>query len=231
MRKRVVSTARRLRAMWATRSLVPIGLLVTLLFPAVAVADDDEVSLRRMAFAERRGRLTVTTKFSELVDRRSFQRLSSGLPTTVLLRGWVFRDGGQVPIAFTLASIRVVYDLWDEIYTVTFDGPDGKRVRRYRSRIDVLEALTRLRRFPIANLSDVKVGPNYRLGLVVELNPRPQALLKETRRWLSKPAGKERLDISSSVFGSFVSIFVNPKLSEAERLLRFRSQPFYRVSQ
>jgi hypothetical protein len=223
-----VFTARRQVARW--RRLALLLLCVGLLAPSSALADDDDqVRLRRMAFAERRGRLTVTTSFSELVDSRAFKRLSSGLPTTVLLRGWVYRDGGQVPIAFTLASIRVVFDLWDAIYTVTTDGPDGKLTRRFRSRIDVLESLTRLSRFPIANLTDVRVGPHYRLGLVVELNPRPAALLKETRRWLSKPAGRERLDISSSVFGSFVSIFVNPELSRAERVLRFRSQPFYRV--
>jgi len=190
---------------------------------------DDDLTRRRMAFGERKGQLVVTTGFSELVDKRAFQRLSSGLPTTVLIRGWVYRTGREVPIAFTLGSVRVVYDLWDEVYTVRFDGPNGKSTKRFRKRTDVLDALTHLRHFPIANLGDVGVGPYYRLGLVVELNPLPQALLAETRRWLSKPAGKDRLDISSSVFGSFVSIFVNPKLSEADRVLRFRSQPFYRM--
>jgi hypothetical protein len=49
------------------------------------------------------------------------------------------------------------------------------------------------------------------------------------RRWLTRPAGSASLDRSTSFFGSFVSVFVNPKLPEADRVLRIRSQPFYRV--
>jgi hypothetical protein len=29
-------------------------------------------------------------------------------------------------------------------------------------------------------------------------------------------------------FGNFVSVFVHPKIAEADRLLKLRSQPFYR---
>jgi hypothetical protein len=53
-------------------------------------------------------------------------------------------------------------------------------------------------------------------------------LLAEMRRWLSRPASQSGIDISSSFFGSFVSIFVNPRFPEAERVLRVRSQPFVR---
>jgi len=47
------------------------------------------------------------------------------------------------------------------------------------------------------------------------------------RRWLSQGTGGG-LDRGGAFFGSFVSVFVNPKIAEADRVLRLRSQPFYR---
>lgn len=193
-----------------------------------AVADED-VALRRMRFAEHQGRLVVTASFTELFDAAAFERLASGFPTTVVVRVWVYRVGNDIPLSFALASYRVVYDLWDEDYTIRVDGPDGPSVARVRGRAAALARLTTLAKFPIASLERIAIGPHYQLGLAVELNPVAPELLAETRRWLSKPAGKGRLDASTSMFGSFVSVFVNPKLNEAERVLRYRSQPFYRV--
>ena len=74
----------------------------------------------------------------------------------------------------------------------------------------------------------LKVKHHY-LAMVVELNPVSKELLAEMRRWLTRPAGSASIDRGSSFFGSFVSVFVNPRLPEAERVLRVRSQPFYRL--
>jgi hypothetical protein len=65
------------------------------------------------------------------------------------------------------------------------------------------------------------------LGMVVELNPVSQQTLAEVRRWLSLGTGGG-LDHGGSFFGSFVSVFVNPKLPAADRVFRLRSQPFFR---
>ena len=47
------------------------------------------------------------------------------------------------------------------------------------------------------------------------------------RRWLVQPPrGQRRVGAGDSVFGSFVSIFVNPRVEDSERQLRFLSQPF-----
>jgi hypothetical protein len=54
-----------------------------------------------------------------------------------------------------------------------------------------------------------------------------QETLAEVRRWLSNGSGGG-LDRGGAFFGSFVSVFVNLKVPEADRVLRIRSQPFYR---
>ncbi len=81
---------------------------------------------------------------------------------------------------------------------------------------------------PIASLATVPRGRNHYLGMVIELNPVSEETLAEMRRWLTRSAQATTIDPGSSVFGSFVTVFVNPKLPDADRVLRLRSQPFYR---
>ena len=60
-----------------------------------------------------------------------------------------------------------------------------------------------------------------------DLNPISEDLLADVRRWLVQPArGQRRLGAGDSFFGSFVSIFVNPRIEDSERQVRFVSQPF-----
>jgi hypothetical protein len=53
--------------------------------------------------------------------------------------------------------------------------------------------------------------------------------MTEVRRWLSQGTGGG-LDRGGVFFGSFVSVFVNTKIADADRVLRIRSQPFYRAA-
>jgi hypothetical protein len=132
-------------------------------------------------------------------------------------------------VSFVLANIRIAYELWDKIYEVRIEGPLGVSELRFNRRSDAFRTITSLERFPVAPLSRVAIGPHYFLGMVVELNPISRELLAEVRKWLSQRPGRSRLNAGSSFFGSFVSIFVNPKLAEADRIIKLRSQPFFRT--
>jgi hypothetical protein len=208
--------------------VIAAALLMTAVAPAAA--DEPDLIGKRMELAERGGRLTVSTAFTEVFTAEAYDELGSGLANTVVIRVYVYRKGVELPVAFTLAAFRIVYDLWDELYLVRIDTTAGRQNLRFESRAEALRAITELDRFPIADLDDIAVGPHYFLALVVELNPVSEEMLAEMRRWLTRPAGAASLDRSTSFFGSFVSVFVNPKLPEADRVVRIRSQPFYRVA-
>ena len=202
--------------------------IVVLVWAGDAWAEDRSL-VRRMAFAERGKNLVVTTSFPELFDQGAADKVSSGFPSSVVVRVYVFRkDRTDRPVSLVLVEHEIVFDLWDEVYVLRTRGPLGKRELRYRSRQQAVRAMTELDHMPIAPLDRVAIGPHHFLAAVVELNPISPELLAEMRRWLSRPAG-ESLDSSSSFFGSFVSVFVNPKLDRADRTLRIRSQPFYRT--
>ena len=202
-----------------------------LLAAGPAAAQEPEISVRRMGFAERGKHLVLTTVFTEIFDRQAFEKISSGFPTTVVVRLYVYHKARtQAPVSLALLELEVVYDLWDEVYVVRTRGPLGEKQLRTRSRAQAVRALTELERMPIAPLDRVPIGQHHFVAMVVELNPVSPELLAEMRRWLSRPAGETSLDSSSSFFGSFVSVFVNPKLEQADRTLRIRSQPFYRAT-
>lgn len=208
------------------RSLLP-ALCALVLLAGTARADERIVG-KKMWFGERSGNLAVSTSYTELLDEQAYERLGSGFATNIVARIYVYRKGRDLPVSFAMASARVVYDLWDEVYVVRTDGPRGRRTRRFKSRADALVALTEFSELPIAALSDIPRGDLHYTAIVVELNPVSEELMAEMRRWLTRPAGSTSVDRGSSFFGSFVSVFVNPKMPEADRVLRFRSQPFFR---
>lgn len=210
------------------RRIISLCAVLAVVGPAAALADG-VVSTKKMWFAEKKDKLVVSTSFAELFDEDAYDSLSSGFATTVALRAYVYEQDGDLPVAFTMATFRVAYDLWDEEYRVRIIDSRGRKNWKFKSRADALKAITEIDGFPLAGLDQVAIGPKYYCSIVVELNPVSEERLAEMRRWLTKRAGSTSIDSNSSFFGSFVSVFVNPKLQGADNVVRLRSQPFYRV--
>jgi hypothetical protein len=208
-----------------------IAFLLLAMFAAPGSARADEEITKRMWFAENKGKLVVSTSFTELFDKDAYKALSSGFDTTVILRAYVYEKETGVPVAFTMATLRAIYDLWDEEYRVRIVDARGKRNWKFKSKADALKAMTEIDSFPLAKLGKVTIGEKYYCEMTVELNPVSEERLAEMRRWLTKRAGSTSIDSSSSFFGSFVSVFVNPKLQGADNVIKLTSQPFYRVDE
>lgn len=220
----------RARAAWL---LCAVLTAVGLGAPRPARAQDlEEIARLRLGFVERRGELLVDRVDIGplLFDPRAYQALEQNpLATVVVVRFYVYREGETRPVSFRLVTARIVYDLWLEEYEVRIDGAHARHGGRYRRLADAHRAITVFSELPVAELSEIEIGPHHYLAVVAELNPVSEETMAEVRRWLTRPAGATRLDRETSFFGSFVSIFVNARLPEAERVTRARSQPFYRV--
>ena len=209
-------------ARWA--AAVAAAAAVVVAAPAVA---DDPPPVRTMRFDERGTTLYVTTDIGKLFDKPAYDRLEDGLSSTVVVRLWVYPQGSKRPVAFQLLHREVVYDLWGEIYEVAVTGPGGRRLYRVKYKSDALTLVTGLDHVAIADVAAIPYGKNFELAIVAELNPVSAETMAEVRRWLSDGAGGG-LDRGGSFFGSFVSVFVNLKVPDADRVLRVRSQPFFR---
>lgn len=195
--------------------------------PARAADGDDAPLAQKMRFVERGAWLHVTASFAKLFDRAAYEALDSGFTSTVVVRIWIYPRGSTEPVAFMLLQRQVLYNLWDEVYELRFDDPGGRAMFQERRKAEALKRLTSLDDVPIARLADLPHDQVFLLAMEVVLNPVSKETLAQVRRWLSQGTGGG-LERGGAFFGSFVSVFVNPKIAEADRALRIRSQPFYR---
>ncbi|HLL21324.1 MAG TPA: hypothetical protein VK427_04290 [Kofleriaceae bacterium] len=190
-------------------------------------ADEDKPEVHTFRFIERGQFLTVTanpTPLAKLFDSAAYESLDSGFTSTVVIRLWVYPKGSSDAVAFLLLQRQVLYNLWDEVFELRIDGRAPIKEKRQS---EALKKLTAIDDIAVARLARLPFDQVYLLAMQVELNPVSKETLAEVWRWLSQGTGGG-LDRGGAFFGSFVSVFVNPKIPEADRVLRIRSQPFYR---
>jgi Domain of unknown function (DUF4390) len=174
------------------------------------------------------GRLLVSVGLQDLVDGADRQRLMSGFATRILIRVYLHEDGIDDPVAVAFQRAEIVYDLWDERFRVRITRESGAEVQSDANNPeDAIWRACALWQFPVTDLRRLRPGTRYFLAFRADLNPISEELLADVRRWLVQPPrGQRRVGAGDSVFGSFVSIFVNPRVEDSERQLRFLSQPF-----
>lgn len=217
-----------------TRFAFALALVIAMASGAHA-DDDDELVIQKMRFVERGAMLHIAApagappgpSINKLFDQTSYEALDTGVVSTVLIRIWVYPRDSTDPVAFVALERQVLYDIWDEVYELKFNGPAGKKVFKEKRKAEAFRKLTSLEDTAIARLADLPYEKVYLLAMEIELNPVSKETLAQVRRWLSQGTGGG-LDRGGAFFGSFVSVFVNPKIAEADRVLRMRSQPFYR---
>lgn len=208
--------------------LLAFAAVVLLCATGVARADDDDVpEMQKMRFVERADQLHVTASIAKLFDRAAYEALDSGFSSTVVIRIWIYPRDSTDPVAFMLIQRQALYNLWDEVYELKFDEPGGRKIVKEKRKAEALKRLSSLDDLGVASLGQLPYEQIYLLAMEIELNPVSKETLAQVRRWLSQGTGGG-LDRGGAFFGSFVSVFVNPKIAEADRVLRIRSQPFYR---
>jgi hypothetical protein len=188
---------------------------------------------RRLVGIEvKNGQLTISVGLQDLFGPTERQHLSSGFSTRVLIRAAVeeVSTGGATgePLALALQRAEIVYDIWDEKYQVrAARGLDSEQRTVAPTADEAIWRATALADFPLTEAKRLRPDGRYVVVVRGDLNPISEDLLVEMRRWLMQPArGERRLGTGDSFFGSFVSIFVNPRIEDSERQVRFVSQPF-----
>ncbi|HEY5090651.1 MAG TPA: hypothetical protein VIK30_11820, partial [Polyangia bacterium] len=132
------------------------------------------------------------------------------------------------PVAVGVQRAEIVYDIWDERFNVRATRGLGAEQRAVAPTADeAIWRATALVDFPLTDAKRLRPDERYVVVVRGDLNPISEDLLVEVRRWLVQPArGERKLGAGDSFFGSFVSIFVNPRIEDSERQVRFVSQSF-----
>ena len=183
---------------------------------------------RTVGIARMADKLVVSVGLQDLFGPRDVERLLSGFSTRVLIRVALLREGGNEPVAQAMRLAEIVYDLWDEKLRVRIStGKPGSAetqvVATPKAAVDVATSLVA---FPLTEMGRLEPSATYHLSLRADLNPISEELVSNVRRWLSLPSGRGRAGSGDSFFGSFVSVFVNPRVDDSERLLQVLSQSF-----
>jgi hypothetical protein len=159
-----------------------------------------------------------------LADPELVKKLSSGLPTVIVMRAYVYREGQDVPVALAARVCRVVYDLWDEVYRVHLSEPE--RERDQAAVLDgVLRLCTEARDLPVVRRGLLEAQQPYFLAVVVDVNPVSPEIVDQMHRWMSRPSGSTGIGPSDALFGSFVQLFVR-QIATSDKTLTFRTGDF-----
>jgi hypothetical protein len=195
-----------------------LGALAATVCPGAARADElleRKVGLTAATATTRT--LFVSVGLQDLFTPAARERLTSGFATRVLVRVQLLRHGETEPLAVGFQRVEIVYDIWDEKFRLRITrgvGPDT--VVEVKTVAEAIDRACRLWHFPVADLTLLQPNVRYFLAFRADLNPISEELLADVRRWLVQPSrGQRRVGAGDSVFGSFVSIFVNPRIEDS----------------
>ena len=199
------------------------------LLPRAARADDP-LPQRSTGVVVKNGQLMISVGLQDLFGPAERQHLTSGFSTRILIRVALqdaTRDDGE-PLSLAVQRAEIVYNIWDERFSVRVTRGLGAELRAIAPTAEAaIWRATALWQFPIAETKRLRPDGRYVVLVRGDLNPISEDLVADVRRWLVQPArGQRRLGAGDSFFGSFVSIFVNPRIDDSERQVRFVSQPF-----
>jgi hypothetical protein len=203
-------------------------MLATVLTPTLAtLAWGADLSVRTTGMNRFGGKLHVDVGLQDLFWQQHRKQLRSGFATRVLLRVAIYLEDGDEPISTAFRRAEVTYDIWTERFQVHRIDSEGRDERfAVGDEAEAIRLATVLVKFPISPLSSLRSGRRYKIAFRADLNPLSEELVADVRRSLISPTSGQGRMAGDSFFGSFVSVFVNPRIEDSERQLRFISQTF-----
>jgi hypothetical protein len=191
-----------------------------------AHAQDDRAVRQATLAWDDRFVLRMTVSYRDVVDNDTAAKLAGGLPTTIVLRAYVFRSTGRTPLAATYKACRVTFDLWDEVYRIDLSQSGEPDTAVASPTLDgVLRRCAEADRLAVVARSALPPSSTYYVACVVEVNPVSPEMLDRIKRWVSRPSGTGATAPGDALFGSFVGLFV-ARIGSADRQISFRTQPF-----
>lgn len=173
-----------------------------------------------------KGRAVATLDLAGVFAPGRYQEFGNGLTNLVEIYTSVVPANANAPMVLHGRIIEILFDVWEETYTVTVKDPEHP-VGRTLS----LPSLPALRSF-LSDQRDIDLGPAEGLPEVftvevrVEVNPISREQLQRTREYIAA-AASTRTSGSRSVLGAVASFLLREPDAGSDVHL-FRSAPFTR---
>jgi hypothetical protein len=169
------------------------------------------------------GRVVASVDLSPVLPRGLPERLGNGLRNVVAVYVGVVPVGREEATAAYVRVFDVLYDVWEETWSVTVRDPRTPGGRR-----QILGSAEALRAL-LARVGDADLGPiaalppsPFTVDVRVDVNPISPELLATTREYLAGAASAR--GASRSVLGTMAGFLLREPDEEDDSLL-FRSRP------
>lgn len=166
------------------RRALPAGVAFAVALLALA-AGAVAASAQQAPLCRREGDRLVLWSLPEVLSRPEVAReLEKGLTTSIVLRATV-RDGrGHKERGRALVAVR--YELWDRIYSLTWQGEAGERRQLPIPTSQALKDQWSLIELPVLEARELAEREPWRVHLELAVEPFSSAELEETALWLKR---------------------------------------------
>jgi hypothetical protein len=205
-----------------------LSLLTSLAFSARANAQSEVPLVTRDASFEwdiDRSLLYLNMSFRDVLDQGVRNKLSRGLPTTIVLTATLQRAGSGEPLSTTAQTCRVTWHVWEEAYHVEIIRPGSSLVRWTTTLEGVLRRCAEARRLLAGNASQIPQGVALYARGSIQINPVSPEVLQKLKLWVMRPSSNGTVAPGDALFSTFAGLFLQ-RIGEAEKEQRYQTRAF-----
>ncbi|MFT3724001.1 MAG: hypothetical protein QM773_10475 [Hyphomonadaceae bacterium] len=168
--------------------------------------------------------LYMSVGFRDVIDDKIQEKLSRGLPTTIVLTAALYRGTQPEAVSTTAQTCKVTWHVWEEAYRVEITRPGGTQVRWTTTIEGVLRRCAEAHRLLAGDRSQILEGTPIRVVGKIQVNPISPEVLTKIQRWVTRPASTGTAAPGDALFSTFTGLFLQ-RVGDAERDVKFATRP------
>ncbi|HUU01720.1 MAG TPA: hypothetical protein VM425_09785 [Myxococcota bacterium] len=178
---------------------------------------------RDMQLMVKDGKPGLSVAFDEIFTPRLRHRLSSGFTSRILIDIILSMSKRRTPVAHGLVQYTIIYDIWEETFSVREETPGGNRSFGIGSMKDLIRTCGSLHELALRPLLELPKDERFLVEVRITVNPASREMRRKVREYLANPDGSGHIGSPRSFFGSFSRIFVSEKDIQADMVYTYRS--------
>jgi hypothetical protein len=168
--------------------------------------------------------LYLSVAFRDVIDDKIQEKLSRGLPTTIVLTAALYRANLPDVVSTTAQTCKVTWHVWEEAYRVEISRPGSSQIRWTTTIEGVLRRCGEAHRLLAGDRSQVPDGSTIRVVGKIQVNPISPEVLTKIQRWVTRPASTGTAAPGDALFSTFTGLFLQ-RIGDAERDVKFMTRP------
>jgi hypothetical protein len=212
--------ARRRRLAW-------LPLLFLLFIARVAAAQAEPPPVQRdvdLSWDTDKSLLYLDIGFRDVLDANIRNKLSRGLPTTIVLTATIQKAGSNEPLSSTTQTCRITWHVWEEAYYVEIVRPGSSQARWTTTLEGVLRRCAEAHRLLAGDATQVSPTAQLYARGTIQINPVSAEVLQQLKRWVMRPSSTGTAAPGDALFSTFAGLFMQ-RIGDAEHELRFFTRP------